>query len=1604
MIRDGYAAFGTERSRRIRELHICNKFRRDIALRSLCFRQRTGKSKRSIFMPFVNSKGKILTQDELDLFLRITGDLFSSLLRSIKDSTDLSNSEEPFYNQILADFKELSENFPKAVKDAPRDGQKVSIHIFYNEALLDFYRKVLTTKNNFEAQSGRYLNQNRFDPFEHQFLSIFDRNTPEEPRNLGYGFSDTADGFTFTKRPLPGIENIDTYDPKTSDFGSLSRARQSMSNTYQEMQTAGGEYAREADSLFRDASDYSRRKAAEFSDKPLISVSDLYTLFTGLNNAARNDKEQGLLRPFECKINHMNTVSPIAIPNQLYRLLDSVVGHMNTVKQTEDPLLRRSRAVQLAAYCYQLSISEHAFFDGNGRTCRLLADTILQSFGLPPHTPNLALYTSARSIGEPFDFKLGTRFFLEGISVSDGLLKISAANPEKKQKLLRHYLREEHLKPERFAKMEPEAVYALLVRARDNRFSLLTACDDLIGANHFGSLNSDEYDAAVQAAETAKACLLAGPVHTGTAKAAISELKKAINSYNRHCAKNKRTDQTRLAREKAAGDIDRAIHSLEETAMDLRAAETPVIHSRIKELQRSITEGFSTANDRETEYAKYIITKLVENDLTSKNPLNTTDTLEKFLKMETSTISRIMEGDTLKLAIRRASEAPGFAGLTTEERLNAVSTQYITLKKNRTLLEQERLNTEEPVPEEELLPGEELDHIEGMLKVRGQVSELLGLLERGNTPSENDPDYRGFLDAIRHLNTVVKSYYEPKNDGTMQRLSRSSLETLIGTYNAANTAANTFLMAAGSGAFREIRKDIARQISTLITEDLQVLRNISLNAEEVRLLPEVLSDSHILKLDLGNQEVKENHGSLSYRLPINMLGPNGKQTRGFFTEDTNLEDFETLLDNSFNRLETECGPKYGPLLKKLYADNIDSFDDFRIQITNMKDFRLLVDVMYRKSQGLPILTEDEISHFETEIKKGAFWKKAYETGVDFRKITNDTSGTLLKKLYLTQSEQIESRSMTREDFEKEIKALFTNARYPKARRPVLTASESERFKKFMSEKDFWKTARNQAQERVWEAFNVYFINHDELGLKIGENINCRNVAMSKMAELLGVSNLICRTEKAEIKRGGRIIRGTMMEAANGLDIRSPGGKGNPLINMPPEKALNNHILKDLADLQMLDLICGNLDRNLANIIYTVNEKGEINSVKGIDNDTSFPNVTIPANKAPLKCNTPLGAALVISESMKNRLDQLSEDVIETRLRGAGLGADAIRSTIDRIKTVRRYIEAGQKKQKNGQGIQEFQLFSIRIISDKEWETLDYKKLLEATYNGKTYQADTLHNLFARIRDLGIEAKKNAEYLPKELPGPAKLPIGTDISARFDPAAYFTRDRAALLKEASDMRKMLEVVNPETVKSSDAFKDVLKAAKLLVNTYLELPLNPDKRALRTLVNCYNELQNNAELYLEKKAKEWLQTDVSSRRVAVVSAVAALAKQHVRIRLCGVAPDPALPKNAAKRLASYGEKQLEKALASHDETEIRKALAVLKLSEDWRARPNTDRFNRKKLEQEIDALANDRNFKRFARSYPAEAAQTDKKLRSPYEITARYQQFLHPQPDRPQLPVV
>lgn len=135
---------------------------------------------------------------------------------------------------------------------------------------------------------------------------------------------------------------------------------------------------------------------------------------------------------------------------------------------------------------------------------------------------------------------------------------------------------------------------------------------------------------------------------------------------------------------------------------------------------------------------------------------------------------------------------------------------------------------------------------------------------------------------------------------------------------------------------------------------------------------------------------------------------------------------------------------------------------------------------------------------------------------------------------------------------------------------------------------------------MYKAFNMQAIATSGAQIDAGAQMSKRNVAASRMAEMLGIGELIVPTKMTEISIDGKKMRGILMDDADAKDVIELE-KEHPNLRYSPEA------IKMLTTLQVFDLICGQVDRHDGNYLCRTkkDKPNVIEKIIGIDNDMAF---------------------------------------------------------------------------------------------------------------------------------------------------------------------------------------------------------------------------------------------------------------------------------------------------------------------------------------------------------------------------------------------------------------
>ena len=118
-------------------------------------------------------------------------------------------------------------------------------------------------------------------------------------------------------------------------------------------------------------------------------------------------------------------------------------------------------------------------------------------------------------------------------------------------------------------------------------------------------------------------------------------------------------------------------------------------------------------------------------------------------------------------------------------------------------------------------------------------------------------------------------------------------------------------------------------------------------------------------------------------------------------------------------------------------------------------------------------------------------------------------------------------------------------------------------------------------------------------------LSMRNVATSRMAKILNINSLIAESTLTNVNIDGKEMQGIMMEGAKGKmlsEINTIAKNAGKKCKYSPEAFMS------LLNLQVFDIICGQIDRNGGNYMCDYKEEADavyITKITGIDNDMSF---------------------------------------------------------------------------------------------------------------------------------------------------------------------------------------------------------------------------------------------------------------------------------------------------------------------------------------------------------------------------------------------------------------
>ena len=300
------------------------------------------------------------------------------------------------------------------------------------------------------------------------------------------------------------------------------------------------------------------------------------------------------------------------------------------------------------------------------------------------------------------------------------------------------------------------------------------------------------------------------------------------------------------------------------------------------------------------------------------------------------------------------------------------------------------------------------------------------------------------------------------------------------------------------------------------------------------------------------------------------------------------------------------------------------------------------------------------------------------------------------------------------------------------------------------------------------------------GISPHDRTDDRNATMSKVASLLGVSNLICNAISMRFKdEKGNVVSGTFMEMAKGIDCTNP--QQNLLGQLNPDAAFHDNptVLRDLANLQALDYICGNTDRHALNMVFTFEDgyPPQVTGVQGIDNDLSFGAKDFPDGHSKLPS---LANMRVIGEEMARKIEALTPEQLKFALREFSLTEKQLEFAGVRLQTLQKHLKKSREYYKDAEPVKDSddcEKGYIRILPDADFAKLKPRKLKvsdqeinEATTAGKKPPYNIFNFVISNIEKLALR-------LRHVLAKPAKL-VNVAAANRATPESASAQKEAA----------------------------------------------------------------------------------------------------------------------------------------------------------------------------------------------------------------------------------
>ena len=395
-----------------------------------------------------------------------------------------------------------------------------------------------------------------------------------------------------------------------------------------------------------------------------------------------------------------------------------------------------------------------------------------------------------------------------------------------------------------------------------------------------------------------------------------------------------------------------------------------------------------------------------------------------------------------------------------------------------------------------------------------------------------------------------------------------------------------------------------------------------------------------------------------------------------------------------------------------------------------------------------------------------------------------------------------------------------------------------RFKDCLEEAGFSdKTIKAMTNQTFASAIDDYLTsrarikNRDKLyknmNIQPGDTTALRSGAMSAVADALGVGSLLAASRPLTLIRNNTPVYGVFTDRPVGSDCMNPA-KDDPILQMTPDTAYSPKAMRELASIQVLDYICGNVDRQPGSLRYSFarDDKGKLvlDGIQGVDNSLSFMGCQASARISENQVYTHMLRNM--PKSLADRVSQLNSESLKNALREFHLSEEQVKQATERLKHVQQQIRGGEEYFKDKDANAHTPEY-IHVLPDEEYAKLSpndltFKKALDTTIRDVKAEREQL----AQQRIFMADERKLSELWTK--------------AEASDKSVWFGS------KEFADMKEALHDVgykHCELMEGNRWNTQIPMKIKTLTN-----------EALEDLRFSYQKLSSAADAYLIRKEKE------------------------------------------------------------------------------------------------------------------------------------------------------